>query len=384
MKITHICLCGPVTDYWSYQDNLLPKYHSKLGHEVSVVTSRYIYSKNGELDYDNRFVYYNEHDLKTIRLSIVGNKDINYRFKRYRNLFETIINEKPEILFIHGVQFLDIFNIIKYLKINKDVIVYIDNHADYSNSAQNWFSNKVLHGIIWKFCSKKIEKYTKKFYGVLPARKEFLQAVYKINQEKVELLVMGADDEKVIEAKKDAKILDTRRKYNLSKKDFVIITGGKIDKAKWQVTLLMKAINQLNINNVKLIVFGPVIDELKDEIELLSSFVNINYIGWIDSDETYNLLAASDLAVFPGRHSVLWEQAVGSGIPCVFKYWEGTTHVDIGGNCKFLYHDSLEEILNIINEIVANPHVYEKMKKRSLNKGVKEFSYAEIARRSLS
>ena len=31
MKVTHICLAGPVTDGWNYQDNLLTKYQEKLG-----------------------------------------------------------------------------------------------------------------------------------------------------------------------------------------------------------------------------------------------------------------------------------------------------------------------------------------------------------------
>ena len=41
---------------------------------------------------------------------------------------------------------------------------------------------------------------------------------------------------------------------------------------------------------------------------------------------------------------MFWEQVAGMGIPMVCKYWEGTTHVDCGGNVKFLYRDSVEEI----------------------------------------
>ena len=32
MKVVHICLGGPVTDGWNYQDNLLTKYMKKNGH----------------------------------------------------------------------------------------------------------------------------------------------------------------------------------------------------------------------------------------------------------------------------------------------------------------------------------------------------------------
>lgn len=44
---------------------------------------------------------------------------------------------------------------------------------------------------------KKIEPYVKKFYGVLPARVDFLIDVYNLPKEKCELLVMGADDDLV-------------------------------------------------------------------------------------------------------------------------------------------------------------------------------------------
>lgn len=41
MKVTHVCLCGPFTDNWSYQVNSLTNYHKKLGFEVSIITSKY-------------------------------------------------------------------------------------------------------------------------------------------------------------------------------------------------------------------------------------------------------------------------------------------------------------------------------------------------------
>ena len=58
-----------------------------------------------------------------------------------------------------------------------------------------------MHKIIWRKCAHLIEPYTTKFYGVIPGKSRFSKNVYKLPEEKVELLVMGADDEKVKEAK---------------------------------------------------------------------------------------------------------------------------------------------------------------------------------------
>lgn len=383
MRIIHICLGGPVTDGWTYQDNLLTKFHKKAGHEVIIITSKWVWNNEGKLILDKREEYFNDDGVKVVRLDIEGKNNFDRKFKKYRKLYETIRESRPEILFIHGCQFIDIKNIVKYLKEYPKVKVYVDNHADLSNSGTNWLSKNILHKIIWKRYAKMIEPYVEKFYGVLPARVDFLSDIYNIPKEKIELLVMGMDDENVIKSKKPDIKNDIRKKYNVREDDFLIITGGKIDNAKKQTLLLMKAIREIDNKNIKLIVFGSVSKEIEEEFKLLIDNKNIIYIGWITPNDTYKYIAMSDLAVFPGRHSVIWEQTVGLGIPAIFKYWEGTTHVDVGGNCKFLYEDSVEEIKREIIKVYEDKLGYEMMKNIAENKGMLEFSYFDIAKRSI-
>lgn len=382
MKITHISLCGPVTDNFTYQDNLLPKYHKKMGLEVSMITSKYIWGKDG-IDKDVRDVYMNEYGIKTIRLKNKFKTNINSKFKRYYKLYDTIENENPDILFIHSVQFLDMKEIVRYVK-NKPVVrVYVDNHADFSNSATNWFSKQILHKYYWKKTAKLIEPYTDMFYGVLPARVDFLRDVYNIPAEKVELLVLGADDEKVEKVvNKDTK-LKIRKQMNIKKDDFLIVTGGKIDNAKKQVINLMNAVSKMNNPTVKLIVFGSVIPEMEDQVKKIAKNDSISYIGWIEDNLSYQLFAAADLVVFPGRHSVYWEQVVAIGTPMIIKYWNGTTHVNIGGNCKYLYEDSEDEILEKLNSIVNNDKIYHEMSKNAKKEKRTEFFYSRIAENSI-
>lgn len=383
MKVTHICLCGPVTDNWSYQDNLLPKYHKRIGYDVSVITSQYIWNNNGNLDIDDRPIYKNEYGIKTIRLKTKYGTNVLSKFKKYINLYEAIRREEPEILFVHGIQFLDVKEVVRYLRENPQVKVYVDNHADFSNSATNWISKNILHKIIWKRSAQLINPYTTKFYGVLPARVEFLKKIYRIPKEKVDLLLMGADDEKVKEAKHGNFRIKIRNKYGIKENDFLIVSGGKIDYAKRQIIFLIEAVKKIKSDNIKLIIFGSVSKDMKEKLNSMIDGKKIIYIGWIKSEECYNYFVASDLGVFPGRHSVLWEQAVGTGLPCIFKYWKGTTHVDVGRNCKFLYNDSVDEIKNCLEEIVNNHLLYTEMKKNAETKGSSVFSYETIARKSI-
>jgi len=137
----------------------------------------------------------------------------------------------------------------------------------------------------------------------------------------------------------------------------------------------------LGMDNVKLIVFGNVDNDFKKEFYMnLNS--NVIYIGWIKSEEAYDYFLASDLAFFPGQHSVLWEQACASKIPCVFKYWPGMFHVNNGGNSSFINEISTSMVRNKILELKFTDEYY-KMKSVSESAATDIFCYSSIAKKSL-
>ena len=65
------------------------------------------------------------------------------------------------------------------------------------------------------------------------------------------------------------------------------------------------------------------------------------------------------------------------------KDWEGTHHVDVGGNVDFLHDDSVDEIEKKLLDLINHPDKYEKMKHVAMEKGRTEFLYSEIAKRSI-
>lgn len=376
MKILHICLANFFIDNYSYQENMLPKYHAMMGHEVEVLASLVSFDKDGKFCLlEKGGKYLNEYNIPVTRLEYKDHFGAR-RLRHYKGTYEELERIKPDIMFIHGCQFQDIKYVVEYIKNHKNVKVFVDNHADFSNSATNWISKNILHKIIWRRCAKKIEPYAEKFYGVLPARVEFLKNMYKLPADKCELLIMGADDELVAEADNPEKIKELRQKYNVAEDDFLIVTGGKIDLFKTQTLLLMEAVK--SIKNVKLLVFGSVVPEMKEQFESLCGG-NVIYIGWIDAKDSYKYFAASDFAVFPGRHSVFWEQVAAQAKPMIVKYWDGTTDVDMGGNVRFLYKDSVSEIKEEIEYVKDN---FEYMKEAART-AAKNFLYSDIAKRSI-
>lgn len=383
MNIVHLCLSGMITEGWTYQENMLIKYHQLMGHKVTVVTSQWIRNENGGVSKFEKTDYIGEYEARYIRLPIMNNDQIGNRFKRYRGLPEALEEANPDILFIHNFQFLDILKVTDFAKKHPEIRVYADNHNDFSNSARGFMSRYILHGVIWKYCAKRIEPFIRKFYGVLPVRVDFLETVYGFPKQKCELLIMGGDDEMVQRAAQPEVRSRIRAQYGIAEDDFLIVTGGKIDAFKTQTLLLMEAVQKLPHERVRLIVFGSVAQDLKERVETLADGKRVQYIGWVQATDSYDYFAAADLVVFPGRHSVFWEQVAAQGIPMLVKDWPGTHHVDLGGNVQFLREDSAGEIRLAIENLIAHPEVYQRMKSVAVEKGMKEFSYAAIAKRAI-
>jgi len=384
MKVLHCCLAAFYIDDYGYQENILPKMHKLQGHDVRIIASTETYIDNNQLGYVEPRSYLNEDSIPVTRIPYAQwlPHNIVKKLRIYEGFLSLIEDFEPDVIFLHDVQFISILDVIKYAENNPKVKIYVDGHTDYINSARNWISKNILHKLIYKWCAQKIEPYASKFWGVTPLRVDFFVDVYGINKNKVDLLVMGVDDSVVDMSKKELIRTSVRQELHISQDDFVIVTGGKIDKRK-NIHILMKAIQDLNLINVKLLIFGTPTSEMKDEFEELSKAPNIISIGWISPKQVYDYLFASDLAFFPGTHSVLWEQAVGVGLPCVFKKWEGMQHVDVGGNCIFIDKGHIEEIKDTLKKLIKNKELLNDMKRIALEKGIAEFSYSQIAKKAI-
>lgn len=387
MKVLHCCLANFYIDNYSYQENILPKFHKKQGHDVRILASTETYNSNVQLSYVEPSSYFTSDDISITRVAYVNwlPKVLSRKLRVYKGIKTQLNDFKPDVIFMHDCQFLSILTFANYAK-KHPVKIYVDSHTDFVNSGKNWISKNILHKIIYKYCAKKIEKYTTKFYGTLPLRNEFLKDVYSIEPSKIELLPFGADDSLFNWNEKQEIRTELRIQLNISDETLVFITGGKIDRRK-NIHLLLTVWNELKhdnkLSNTKLILFGKPNEEMKSEVEQLIKGQDIIYIDWLASKEIHKYFFASDLALFPGTHSVLWEEAVGLGLPCVFKKWEGIQHVDLGGNCMFIEEVNGSSIKDVLLKISEDKSTFEEMKEKAELLGPKKFIYSEIARRSI-
>lgn len=380
MKIVHLCLSAFFIDNYSYQENLLPKYHVKMGHKVTVIASLFTFDKNGKDSHlDGYSEYEDKNGFHVVRLPYKNPVTINKTLRHYDRFEEILNRESPDVIFSHNVSFADITILAKYLKKHPNVKVFADNHADYINSAKNFISRHILHPIIWRHYAKMLEPYLTKCYGVTPMRCRFLKEMYHIKSEKIEFLPMGVDDE-AIPVDRDSVRKDIRIELGIPDSAIVILTGGKIDKLK-NTHVLLEALQKLNSQNIHLIICGTLTQEmeyLKGEFE---SNANIHYLGWCNADRVMNCMVASDLACFTGTHSTLWEQSVGVGLPAIFKRWNEMEHVNVNGNCEFVKGEDVEELANIIEKVI-NPAEYSAMLTKA-KEAATQFLYSEISKKAI-
>lgn len=383
MRIFHICLANFYIDNYTYQENLLPRMHKRLGHEVMILASTETYIKGKKLGYLEPSEYINEDGIPVKRLPYVSwlPAKAAHKLRIYPDVYKSIEEFHPDFIFMHDVQTLSMKSITKYVK-DHNIRMVADCHADFSNSANTFASRWLLHEMIYKPVVRRAEPTIDRFYGTLPARVDFLKNVYGLPSKKVDFLPMGVDDDLAEKYSMPEMKSKVRGEKGITPDQFLIVTGGKIDLAKTQTLLLMEAINKIGDSKIKLLIFGSVVDALKEKFEGLCSS-NIVYAGWATEEDAYSYFAAADLVVFPGRHSVYWEQAAGLGKPMIVKEWAGTTHVDLGGNVIFLHDDTVEEIENNLREIIYNSKTLDDMRSVAETKGREFFSYMNIAKRCL-
>ena len=384
MRILHCCLAAFYNEGFGYQENILPRMHKKQGHEVKIIASTEKFVDKMNLGYVKEGTFINEDGIEVTRLpySRILPHKIMTKLRIYPGLYQEISTFSPDVIFLHDAQFVSISSVVKYVKRNNKVKVYVDGHTDFGNSATSFLSKYMLHGIVYRWCINKISPYVLKFYGTLPARVDFFVDFYKTPIDKTELLVLGADDDCIASVKMKNLREVIRDRYHIEQDTILIVTGGKFDERKTSVLNLMSAVKKIRSEfDVKLIIFGSVMSgDFSRKFYELCDNENVIYAGWLNSYDTYAYFDASDIIVFTGSHSVLWEQAVGQGKPCIFNKYMGQTHVDVGGNCLFLNDNSEEEIYQVLIRALKG---YQQLKYNAETKGMSYFSYDKIAARAI-
>lgn len=377
MKIVHLCLSNFYIEGFGYQENIIPKYNKKDGHEVTIIASRFTYNKkNGKAEEADIGEYINDDGIKVIRVDYKYKKlgKLNKKFKIYKDTYELIGKEEPDLIFSHGIQFLDLNEVVRYVKNNKECRLVVDNHADYNNSAKNWISKYILHKIIYKSTIQKAQKYIDKFYYLTYETKGFIEDMYNVDNSKMEYLPLGG----IIMSDKDRYSIRSaiRKELSLDNNDIMIVHSGKLTERK-RTKELIEAFTNIDNENLKLFIIGSIPEEQK---ELLNGLINndrrVQYLGWKSSVELVNYLHACDLYAQPGSQSVTMQTAL-----CC----ESAAMLYPHQSHKYLLRDSVfyveakKDIENVLKHISENPQILGEMREKAFSIAREKLDYRKIA-----
>jgi 1,2-diacylglycerol 3-alpha-glucosyltransferase len=388
MRVLHCCLAAFYIDDFGYQENIFPREHLRQGHDVEVLASTETYGKGLKLAYTAPSRYLASDGYWVTRVPYVRwlPSALARKLRIYTGVRDVLEEFRPDVVFLHDLQFLSIFTIVSYCRARRSVRLFVDTHTDGVNSGRGFLSRWVLHGLIYRLCAMAIEPYARRFWATLPLRAEFLVGVYGVPRSKISLLPFGADDGRQISTDRNAVRERIRKGWGVNEDDFVFVFGGKID-ARKNTLQLLTAFAELTRRNpelrVWLVVFGEPVAELESEFRRLSAQRRVITLGWLPAERSHEVFWSSDFAVFPGTHSVLWEEAAGLGLPLAVKRWSGIEHIDVGGNCMFLETSDVPDIYRVMHQIVTDPLLYSAMKAVASSVAVAEFSYSRIAARAL-
>lgn len=370
MKIINICL-AVYLDGWGYQNNLLPEYEMKAGHEVVVIASSnhfpsYIDEKEKKkiLEKGNDY-YYNGVHIYRVKTFL---NTTNLKFICTR-IYHILKKEKPDIIFHHGINSSSLPICAFYKMREKGVKLYVDSHADSINESRYTLWNLVMIKGWLRMTTRLISPWVDRFLGVTPARCVYLNEAFGVSAKKISLLPIGGDTDTYDSIKQT--VDEIKEEFKFPREAVIISSGGKMGKDKGTIELI-KAFKTIRQDNFYLVLYGKFSDKETENLALNTE--GVFYLGWRNRIDTLKILKMSNIAIWPIHHTTLIEDAVVSQTPLIVRKTLNTTHL-MDGNGEFLSNGAKEEIEVAISKIIHNYDFYKSHTKNARDK----IDYRKIA-----
>lgn len=301
-----------------YQVNILSKYFSKAGHDVTIVTAELeklpeyltgFFGKNNiEQDDAN---YEKNYGVKIIRIPV--KKYISGRVVYSRKIFKTVDSLKPDILYVHGndtliaIQYLMKLRKLKYPIITDSHMLEIASQNRFSRYFRFFYKHIVTPQIV-----------KNKISVIRTQLDDYVQKCLGIPLEICPCITFGSDtmlfhQDELVRAK-------FRKELGISEEDFVVVYAGKLDEAKGGQLMAEAIVKRItNLRNTIFIIIGNTIGEFGQEVEetfkksenLVLRFPSQNYV---DLPQYYQM---ADIAIFARQCSLSFYDVQACGLPVV-------------------------------------------------------------------
>jgi glycosyltransferase involved in cell wall biosynthesis len=276
----------------------------------------------------------------------------------------------------HSVQGWELLSVAKYKRAHPNVRFYVDNHADFNNSARGFVSRNILHKLYYGALLRRAYPDIDAVFYLGEESKRFVQTLYKIPDDKMEFYPLGG---KVFTPEERASMRGKRRAELGIKDDGILLCHtGKLDALKRTKDILI-ALSKVPSDKLKLIIIGSIDEKIKPEIEaMIAVDKRVSFLGWKNADELLEYLCACDLYLQPGSPSATMQNAICCGAPVVLHPY-ASYEVLMKGNGWFV--ESAADMERVFAEILENSAVLTQMSGRSLAIAREMLDYKVLAAR---
>lgn len=388
MKIIHVLFDDyPYLDNWGYQENKLCQYELKDGHEVIIVSGKYIpeiLSEHVRLDdlKDKEVLTYNGLSYKVYRLKCFWGKYlIGKKIKYFYGLKQILYKEKPDFIFLHDLHSLSLYTITNYVKNNPNIICIADMHVNYVNSARNILS-KLIHKIFYRKIIQNNLKYIKVIYYIGENTKKFINEMYALNENsnKLKFLTLGGETINYCNKLIEQKIF--KEKNNLDSNAIIFLHSGKMNRLKETIKII-DAFSNINDKRYYLLLIGQPENDIKKEFfEKIKLDKRIKFLGWKSNSELMYYLKISDVYLQPGSPSITAQEAMCKGCATVISE-KGNFYNNFVDENSAIYIKNASELYNVFLLISKNILNIEKYKQNGLALAKRKFDYEKQSRELL-
>ncbi len=380
MKILHIM--NWFMEGMGYQENYLPFYQAGFGNEVRILCSKHYLKKRKPIKGSNKDITYYDRSLKIKRL-----KSLYIQFPTEQNWYLGLKKEiedfKPEVIHLHNIRVLPTWQLLATNFANKDrVKIFVDSHIDNGNFDLKKFHKFIyFFGFIKKLIIPMMLRRNFVFLPVNPYSRYCLNSYFGIPQEKMQLLPLGVDNEKIFFSRQEREKI--RKKYAIGKEDIVFVFSGVFEKSK----SLADLINAFKIltkkyKHIFLLMIGEGRFAQDESFGQLKDSGRVILPGWQPMSDFYKWYSMADIGIMPGKLGGV-KDILGAARPLIISDDLAVSYLlEYNNGLKFRRGD-VDGLAHSMEKYIKSPDLIQKHGERSLQLVNEKLAWQNIANQSL-
>ena len=314
MKILHCCLSCFYCDGFGYQENILPKINSHDGNDVLIIASTETIV-DGKITYTKPSDYNTEYGVRIVRLPYAWYLPgfLGQKLRVIPGFWNALCEFSPDVILFHGSCGYEITTAARYKRQHPNVKLYVDSHEAFYNSARNWVSKNILHGLFYRTWYKKAMPDIDKVLYIGSHEMLYMRDFLHTPEELLEFFPLGG--EMMPPEEKSALRKRLRAELCIDDDTLLFVHSGKITPLK-KTAELMRAFSSNRSMKANLIIIGTVAKEMSEEFDAcLENDSRIRFLGWKSSVELKNYICAADMYLQPGSPSATMQMSLCCGTP---------------------------------------------------------------------